>query len=431
MNKWLFASMLILCVGACEHEDSQDASRGLDMDAAAHEYLFLELSMGQHDPMHVDAYYGPEEIRAEAVAAGLGLEAIRTRSAALAETLRAARDAADASGRQRIDGLLARLRALATRIDIARGDFLPFDEEAQRLFGVRPPEFGEDEFRAILTEIDELLPGDDKLAKRVDDYRKRFEIPADKLELVLDAAIVECRRRTLQHIELPADESFTVAFVTDKPWGGYNWYQGNATSLIEINTDLPTEINRAVGLGCHEIYPGHHTYNALLETELVQARGWIEYSLYPLFSPESLIAEGTANYGRRLVFPGDERAAFETAVLFPLAGLDAGEASRYYRLLELLTKLAYVRNEAARDYLNGDRSRDATIDWLVEYSLVSPQRAEKSVDFMDAYRSYVINYNFGQDLVRQYVERDDADEDSRWQRFKGLLSSPVRTEDLL
>ena len=106
---------------------------------------------------------------------------------------------------------------------------------------------------------------------------------------------------------MPEGESFTIEYVNDKPWSGYNWYQGNSVSLIQVNTDFPIYISRAVDLGCHEGYPGHHTFNALLEKNLVNDAGWLEYSLYPLFSPQSLIAEGSGNYGINLAFPGEER----------------------------------------------------------------------------------------------------------------------------
>ena len=36
--------------------------------------------------------------------------------------------------------------------------------------------------------------------------------------------------------------------------------------------------------------------------------------------------------------------------------------------------------------------------------MMSPARAEQRTRFFDTYRSYVINYNLGKDLVRQYVE---------------------------
>jgi hypothetical protein len=243
-------------------------------------------------------------------------------------------------------------------------------------------------------------------------------------------SIAECRRRTLLYIELPANESFELEYVNDKPWSGYNWYQGNSQSLIQINTDLPIFISRAVDLGCHEGYPGHHTFNALLEKNLVRDRGWTEFSLYPLFGPQSLIAEGSGNYGIELAFPGDERVEFEREVLFPLAGLDPAEADRYYELLELLGRLEYAGNEAARDYLNGDIDREQAVQWLQDYSLSSPERAQQQVDFFDTYRSYVINYNLGKDMVRDYIERDTQDHAARWHKFERLLSSPMSTTDL-
>ena len=42
----------------------------------------------------------------------------------------------------------------------------------------------------------------------------------------MDAAIAECRRRTAAHIDLPADETFSMELVKDKPWGAYNYYLG-------------------------------------------------------------------------------------------------------------------------------------------------------------------------------------------------------------
>ena len=134
---------------------------------------------------------------------------------------------------------------------------------------------------------------------------------------------------------MPANESFVLEFVTNKPWSGYNWYKGNAQSLIQINTEFPIYIDRAVDLGCHEGYPGHHAYNALLEKKLVKDKGWTEFSVYPLYSPMSLIAEGSANYGIEMAFTEAERLAFERDVLFPMAGLDPKLAKKYADLRKL------------------------------------------------------------------------------------------------
>lgn len=422
MKRPLGLILAALLAAACS-KAPMDESAG-DLDALAREYLLLELSMGMHDAAHVDAYFGPEEIRAAATSAALSLEDIQSRSARLAERLRAERQTV------RTAKLLERLRALDTRIALNEGTTYSFDEESQRLFGATAPDYDAAHFAAILREIDALLAGQDSLSARVNVFRGRFIIPPDRVAAVMDAAIAECRRRTLLFISLPEDESFELEFVNDKPWSGYNWYQGDAKSLIQINTDLPVYIDRAVDLGCHEGYPGHHTFNALLEKNLVQEHGWIEYSLYPLFSPQSLIAEGSGNYGIDLAFPGGERVEFERDVLFPLAGLDPAWAADYYALLELLDRLDYAENEAARDYLDGTIGREQAVQWLVDYSLVSRERAEQRVDFFDAYRSYIINYNLGQDLVRDYVERDMQDQAAHWHKFEQLLSSPMSATDL-
>src|SRR5439155_12936380 len=101
-------------------------------------------------------------------------------------------------------------------------------------------------------------------------------------------------------------------------------------------------------LAAHEGYPGHHVYNVLLEKNLLQDRGWIEFSVSPLFSPQSLIAEGTANVGREVVFTKAERLAFEKQVIWPAAGIDPSRAEEFYAVQDLLKKLSHATNEAAR-----------------------------------------------------------------------------------
>ena len=209
--------------------------------------------------------------------------------------------------------------------------------------------------------------------------------------------------------------------MTDKSWSGYNWYQGNYRSLIQINTDLPIYIDRAIDLACHEGYPGHHVYNVLLEQQLVRGRGWQEFTVYPLFSPQSLIAEGTANYGIEVAFPDDERRAFERDVLFPAAGLDASQVEQFYEIAELVEKLGYAGNEAARRYRDGQIDAAAAASWLETYALSSPERAAQRVRFIDQYGAYVINYNLGKDLVATYLEaRAGADPEQTVARVRSL-----------
>jgi len=423
MNR-LALALAALLLGAC-------TPSAPDLDSMAREYLFLELSMALHDEAQVDAYFGPPELRAAAAEEALSLDEILAASGDLAARLGGIDTGNDDLLRMRLDGLLARLQALDTRIAINRREFLSFDDESLALFGTQAPHYDAAHFQAILDEVDALLPGEGPLASRVEAFNSQFVIPPDRMDAVFQAALDECRRRTKAHIALPANESFTIEYVNDKPWTGYNWYQGNAQSLIQLNTDFPMSISKAVDLGCHEGYPGHHTFNALLEEKLVREKGWIEFSLYPLFSPQSLIAEGSGNYGIDLAFPGDERMAFEKDVLFPLAGLDAGQADLYYAVFALIQQLGFADNEAARGYLNGTMSRDEAAAWVHTYKLETAARSTQRTRFFDAYRSYVINYNHGKALVADYVERGSAGPDERWARFEKLLSSPLLPKDLL
>jgi hypothetical protein len=232
------------------------------------------------------------------------------------------------------------------------------------------------------------------------------------------------RKRTKQHIPLPEGEDFRIEYVSGEVWSAYNWYKGAGHSLIQVNTDFAVTIDRAIGLACHEGYPGHHVYNLLLEQNLVRDRGWVEFSVYALYSPQSLIAEGTAEYGVELTFPKEERRTFERDFLFPIAGLDSSGLDPYAEVLELMGELGYASNDAARRYLDGHATREETVDWLVRYTLSTPERASQRVRFFEAHRSYVVTYNVGLDLVRQYIDGKGATTADRWSLFTELLSSP-------
>ena len=159
----------------------------------------------------------------------------------------------------------------------------------------------------------------------------------------------------------------------------------------------------------------------------MRGRGWVEFSVYPLFSPQSLIAEGTANYGIEVAFPGAERIAFERTCSFPRPVSIRHAADEYYRGAGRSSiSSSYAGNEAARRYLNGEIDRAAAAAWLERYALMSARPRAQRVRFFDQYRSYVINYNLGKDLVRRYIERRPAPApaDARWAEFGKLLSSP-------
>ncbi|MBI5940229.1 MAG: hypothetical protein HY859_07370 [Caulobacterales bacterium] len=428
-------------LGGCAALRGAPAAEPAALSWLAEEYVQLSLKIGEREDGYIDAFYGPPAW-AEAAKAACSEEAARgpggvcsyaTLTAevhALQTMVIDARVTGSDEVRRRAF-LRAQLKAAETRLRMMSGETLSFEDEAEGLFGVRPVLKPLSAYDPVLEEIEALVPGEGPLWQRVDAFNDRFIIPADRLKPVMDAAIAECRRRTMDHIALPADEKFTLEFVTGKSWSGYNWYKGDATSLIQINTDLPVRLSRAVDLGCHEGYPGHHVLNMLLEERLSNGRGWVEFTVYPLFSPQSLIAEGSANYGIELAFPGDERQAFEVGTLYPLAGLDPKDADAYLRLLEAQKTLAGARFTIASQLLSGKVTRDEAIALTQRYGLVSAKRAAQTVAFSEQYRSYVINYGLGLDMVRAYVEAAGPDQAARWKAMEAVISEPTLPSDLV
>jgi hypothetical protein len=435
MRPLLMSMLLAAAIPGCttpgQRARSPEAPQAPGLDAAAEQYVKLVLALGEHDAHYVDAYHGPQAWAEEAKASRLPLQEIGARAAQLVKDVQAHTVPEEPLVRLRHSYLLRQLGALKARVRMLEGERLSFDEESEALYGARAPHHDEAYFQRLLEALGKALPGEGTVDERLNRFRADFVIPPERRDAVFRAAIEEARRRTLAHIPLPEGESFTVEFVSGKPWSAYNWFKGGARSLIQVNTDQPLQAWRAIDLAAHEGYPGHHVYNTLLEQRLVRERGWVEFTVYPLFSPQSLIAEGSGNYGIRVAFPEPE--VFLREVLFPLAGLPAERARTYVEVERLAGRLSYAGNEAARGYLDGTLTREQARDWLMRYALMSPGRAEQRMAFIDTYRSYVINYNLGEDLVRAWVERqggDDANPERRWELFRQLISSPMLPADL-
>ena len=404
-----------------------------EVEEIAKRYVRLTLEAGTHEAEWVDAYYGPPELQTAAVANPRSktqlIADVRQEIAGIDKLFSEGGLASETE--QRLKALRGMLVAAETRLQMLEGRKFVFAEEAKGQFATVPELKPLSYFDAILARLEKDIPGTGPLAARVDAFNERYVIPKDRLQAVFDAAIAECRTRTARYMQLPEGERFTMEFVTGKPWSGYNYYKGNYKSLIQINTDLPIRISRAVDLGCHEGYPGHHVLNLMIESKLVRGKGWTEFEVNPLYSPQSVVSEGSANYGIDLAFSPAERLAFERDVLYPLAGLDPATAEAFWKLQQATEALGGARLTIAQMYLDGEIDRPKALELTQKYQLLSPARAEQQIKFTDHYRSYVLNYGWGKDLVRAYIERGNPDTATRWQRMEKILSEPTLPDDLL
>ncbi len=404
-------ALLALTAAGCARNPSE-------MNSLAERYVKLILAIGEHDPNYVDAFYGPPEWKAPK----RPIEQIAPEINKLSDEI--SRQVGGDLYRQNY--LLVQSRAAFSRVRMLMGEKFSFDTEAEMLYEVAPPTVSLTQLEAGREAIHKALPGPGTLEERYKKFDDRFAIPADRVDRVFKAAIAEARSRTKKWIpNLPANEDFSIEYVKGKSWSAYNWYKGNARSVIQVNIDQPINIDRIIHLACHEGYPGHHVYNALLEARLVQAQGWREYSVYPLYSPQSLIAEGTADFGAGLVLHGDERLAFKRDVLFKEAGLDPALAPEQHQMQRLVRSLRHAPIQAARAYLDGIKTAPETVAYLQRYTLQPAAMAERRLRFFNEHRSYIINYSYGEELVANWISRTAGEDPAaRWQAFTELLSSP-------
>jgi hypothetical protein len=250
---------------------------------------------------------------------------------------------------------------------------------------------------------------------------KALEIPLDKVRELLPVAVRLLRQRTRARFPLPEDESFEVVFVHDKPWGGYNYFLGGGRSRIELNTDLPMRITGLLNILAHEGYPGHHTELSIKEAHLVEDKGWLEFSINPLFTPFSLLSEGIATRALDQLLTDEEQIAWEQEVLFPQADFAHLDARREHAINHLSRRLFGVEGNAS--FLLHDRGASSQVisAYLMRCGLENEQEASKNVEFFTHYRSYIFNYFLGRQLLDTLLnKKNDSD---RW--FTRLLSEPV------
>jgi hypothetical protein len=403
-------------VAACARSPAPPG-RAIDREAEA--YVRLALALGERDPDSLDSYFGPPEWREEARAKNPSLAQIRREAVDL--TLSAASNPSDDDEPRRAF-LRRQLGAIVARVDVITGTRRAFADESRLLFGVDPPALDRAATSAARDRLNRLVPGRGDLTRRIADFQRRFLVPPDRVPRVFARAIDECRRVTLGHQPLPNDERVSVEYVGEYAWSAFTRYEGGHRSRITVNTGVGHTVDDLLQLACHETYPGHHLINVLLDDRLVRTAGRRELAVQLLFTPQSLLAEGAASVAPQLAFADEERLAFERAVLFPLANLDAHDADASIEISRSLEALAVVRTEIAERYLDGGLEFARAAD-AFEHEALMPQPVSV-LKFLNEYRSYAVVYARGPALASAYIRahaRSGAA--ARWSAYVDLVTN--------
>jgi hypothetical protein len=397
-------------------------------DPIARDYLLLALRLDQRIPGLVDGYFGPADLKAQ-----VDTEQFRAPPALVAEASallgRLEEEVADPTRRA---WLRVQLIALDTHARVLAGEQPPYLDLVRRCFDAEPVRRGDAAFASAAAELDRLLPGSAPLRDRLAAWDARTIVPVDRLESIVEWLVGVARERSVALFGAPDGESLRVSLVTGQPWSGYNWYDGGRRSRVDINTDLPVRVSDLIGLVTHETYPGHHLEHAWHEAVRVDQRAELEASALLINTPECLISEGLAEVGRRFAVPPSSEPDL-VVELFDRSGLGprsdpatrSAMAEQAVRIRAARAGLGPAAVDAALMVHVDGLDRAVVRSWLERVALMTPERAEKRLDFIEhpLWRTYVFVYTEGAALLERWLAAVPAEGAAA--RFRRLLVEPL------
>jgi hypothetical protein len=377
----------------------------------AERYLELGLRLGRHEPELVDSYYGPAELRER-----IDGEPLREPALLVADAAELLAELEDEPW------LAAQIRALETTARTLAGEELPFAEEVELTYGIRPRWVDEEQFERAHKMLDEALPGSGDLAARYGRWFEEAAVPPAAVEQAVETAMAIVRERTRATIGLPDGEQIELVIVTGERWFGYAHYLGGYRTRISVNSDLSFPSAELLGFSGHEGYPGHHTQRAWQEADLVRGEGRLDATMDLLWSPDAVIAEGVAQSGPGLVLDMDAHRELAERVR-PL-GVDY-DAEVSARVSEARLELYDVSANVTILLHERGASREEAWDYAKRWSLQPDDRVDKMLVNAEERRSrgYTHTYTEGRRLCHAWVGGDLA-------RYRRLLTARLLPSDL-
>ncbi|GAB3300097.1 hypothetical protein GCM10027451_02090 [Geodermatophilus aquaeductus] len=383
------------------------------------EYVRLGLRFDRLEAGFVDAYTGEKRIRAEVESEPAPTpQALRDQARALIREL----DDADLP-EDRTAFLRGQLTGLECSARKMSGEPVGFLDEVRSYFQVDLVLGDAAHYAAAHAELDALLPGDGTLAERYAAHRRREECPPQRLEAAVHALSSALRDRVRGRYGLPEAETVRYEVVTDKPWSGFNYYEGDFRSRVAINADLPHRLSQLAHLVAHESYPGHHTEHCRKERGLVERDGHLEHTVFLVNTPECLMAEGLADLGIDAAV-GRGWGPWGAEVLGDLGLRFDGHLAE--RIAAAAAPLNRVRQDAAVMLHDRGADADEVAAYIQRWSLVSPDRARQQLRFLThpLWRAYITTYVEGYDLLQRWLAARPEGQDVA-DRFVRLLDEPL------
>jgi hypothetical protein len=392
----------------------------MDATTLIREYLLLGLRFDRVEEGYVDSFTGDPELRRAVASEPTPDPADLARQA---QRLLASVPQADGLEPQRADYLAAHLKALACAGRKFAGEDVGFVEEVREYFDVDIVKGDPDLYRDAHRKLDAALGGSGALDERLQAHRTSEEIPPARLEECIHAFSSALRDRVRADYPLPEAETIVYEIVTDKPWSGFNYYEGNYRSTVAVNADLKQQMSNLPRLVAHESYPGHHTEHCRKESGLVERGGQSEQTIFLVNTPQCLMAEGLADLALHAAI-GPQWGAWASEIFADLGLRFDGE--RAQAISEASATLADVRQDAALMLHDEHRDVDEVVAFLQRWLLVNEARARQALRFLSSplWRAYTSTYVEGYRLLRGWLDARPA-EVTLTERFGRLLDEPL------
>ncbi|MHA2140534.1 MAG: hypothetical protein ACXADC_14435 [Candidatus Thorarchaeota archaeon] len=335
----------------------------------------------------VDAYYGPDELAPVRQAKGRDYGGLIHDLTALADRIKD-----EVVQPLRSTYLASEVHSLLSVTRWISGEDMSYVDLVKHVFGIEASRFSESEIAGAIKEVENAFseyPGEDT-RERVERFDLDGQIRGDEAKQYIEGEMQQNAKdvsnlfRTKVYDIMGAsvtDNGVEYKAVKDKPWGGYNYYQGNYKSLNEFNVDRPFSRHQLASVIYHEYE--HHVSN-LWREKAYRENHWTDLSIVPL-TGRCVISEGTA----------------DTAIDF----LDVGEGTDDARRSRALSNLSRMCSMNAALMLNHENaSADDVVDYIVERTFKKEERVRPSLEFYqprakdgkpNLWAPYIFNYLIG------------------------------------
>jgi hypothetical protein len=340
----------------------------------------------------IDAYFGPEKLTPERVKTHPTPDHLATSLDRLTD------EAKQIGDKLRRTAIISDLKSLKAVVKWLSTQNIPYISLVEEIFGITPKKFTEKQIckaQEKLEDASKNLPGKD-LSEKILKWREANKITGQKLKKAIHTEIVKRTKQIERLFEkrvftyLPIEiENNGVIYETETgvPWGAYNYYKGNYTSINTFNIDRSFNKYALVFAISHEYE--HHVSNLFTEKHYRENKT-LDLTAVLLHTKRSIISEGTANCAKDFL------------------GIRLG--GKREKLLEALGELGNMISLNTAYMLNVENADEETAaQYLASENYIPLQEARKNVRFAtpmtpngkpNFFKPYIYTYYYGR---KEYV----------------------------